>query len=288
MNILVLGKDGQLGKSLQKFAHKIDANFSFFSKEELDINDTHSLDKFFRTNTPGIVLNSSAYTNVEKAEEDPILAFKTNGSSVENLARSCKKYNSKLIHISTDYIFDGLNSDGYREDHIPNPLNIYGKSKLLGEQGIRSSDCEHLILRTSWVFSSNGNNFFNKIRDLSKNQNELKIVSDQFGSPTYSDDIAVAIYSMMKFLEEPNFKKTLNFAGNEKCSWFEFASEIVNFLKVKSSQFNDVSVVPISSNEFEAKATRPKNTFLSSDLIESQFNIKPSDWKKAIREIING
>ena len=163
MSIFVLGKDGQLGKSLQKFAHKIDANISFLSKSDLDINHTDKVDKFFRLNKPEIVLNSSAYTNVEKAEEDSIMAFKTNGSSVENLARNCKKYDSKLIHISTDYIFDGSSTDVYKEDHIPNPLNVYGKSKLLGEEGIRSSKCEYLILRTSWVFSSNGNNFFNKI-----------------------------------------------------------------------------------------------------------------------------
>ncbi len=287
MKVMILGSNGQLGKSLKQCFKKTDYKCYFFNKNDLDINDQIKLNKKFNSIKPNIIINACAYTNVDKAEENFNEANNVNNLSVGMLAQHCLNNDCFLIHISTDYVFDGFSESPYKEDDKKNPLGVYGRTKLDGENRILESNCKFCIIRTSWLFSEFGNNFLKSILNLASKNNEIPVISDQIGAPTYSGDISRAIITILPFIKNGAItNEILHYSGKTFCSWFEFAKNIIEIAKEEKILKNIPILKKIPSSEYPAKAKRPLNSSLSSEKMSTQFRIKPSDWKKGIKEVI--
>jgi dTDP-4-dehydrorhamnose reductase len=284
MRILVTGKNGQLGKSI----HKIVTNdeqpneFFFVGREELDLNNIDSITGYFNHNNFDIVINCAAYTAVDKAEEDRELANQINHLAVKQLAEISKAQQAKLIHVSTNYVFDGESGKPYLESDIPNPINVYGKTKLAGEKAIQAiMPTDAIIIRTSWVYSEYGNNFVSTMLRLGKERDELNVVSDQIGSPTYATDLASAILEIIKkkeFREPDQTTQIYHYLNEGKISWYEFAKEIFKIAEV------DCKVNPIKTQQYQTPAKRPANSMLNCSKIENTFGIEIPSWKNALNE----
>ena len=282
MRILVIGKTGQLGKSIYDLLSSSiqKHNFVFVGRDELDLNHNKSINSFFNKSQFDVVINCAAYTEVERAEHELKLANQINHLAVATLAGIAKKQGFKIIHISTDYVFDGLATRPYREDDKLNPLNTYGQTKLDGEKAIqRILTHDSIIIRTSGIYSVFGENFVSKIIKLSKTNTELKIVNDQIVSPTYAPDLAEAIITIInskKFYIPNQLSQIYHFCSSESGSWYKFAQTVFNIAKIK------IKVNPCDSNEFLSKVNRPSNSALNTDKIENDYNINPCNWKDSI------
>lgn len=275
--VMVLGVNGQVGKDLNIMIDREKYEVFPFSKNELDITDRNDLDKKIKDILPDWIINVAAYTNVEDAEDNfNKLNWSVNFKGIKYISELANKVNSKLIHISTDYVFDGEKTDEYLENDPTNPLNEYGKAKLSGEQAIITNmkTTKYYILRTSWVFSDHGNNFVNTVLKLAKNHQNLKFVNDQSGKPTYSKDLVECIFKIMNSEVESGI---YHFSNNDECTWFEFASEIIAKSKIKN-----INIEKCSSIEFAQKAKRPKNSAMSLKKIENSLNYKIPNWKNAL------
>ena len=289
MRILVTGKNGQLGQSLHKVlsaSAKIDNNdgsneFIFVGRKELDFSNDSNINHYFSSNNKfDIIINCAAYTAVDKAEEEPELANKINHLAVKKIAEIANKQKSKLIHISTDYVFDGESDKPYTETDTTNPINIYGKTKLAGEKALQDTmSTNAIIIRTSWLYSEFGNNFVNTMLKLGKEQDELNVVSDQIGSPTYATDLADVI---LEIIQNKSFTKTsqatqiYHYSNEGGISWYEFAKEIFKIAKI------DCKVNPITTQQYPTPAKRPRKTLMNKDKIVEVFNIKISNWKSSL------
>lgn len=285
MKVLVLGAGGQLGLSISNLKKNKNHSFIFTSKKELDITEYEKIHQYILAEKPDITINACAYTAVDRAEVEKEIANDINNIAVTKLARSCKDAGSFLIHVSTDYVFDGNTKRPYKEDDIPNPKSVYGKTKLLGEQGIKASGCNYIIFRTSWIFSEYGSNFLLTILNLAKSRDTLEIVDDQIGCPTYAGDLARLILSSIKKIEKNDLKSDIyHFSGSQQCSWCDFAGLIFN----ESSDYGLRSPIlnPISTIIDEAKAHRPKFSVLDSSKTVSFFNIKPTETNLAVNQTI--
>ena len=291
MRILVTGKNGQLGKSIHKVVNsevKTNNNLSshhfvFVGREELDLNNESVINHYFDSSDKfDIIINCAAYTAVDKAEEELELANQVNHLAVKQLAQIAKKQQAKLIHISTDYVFDGENDKPYIETDETNPINVYGKTKLAGEkalQGIMSTNA--IIIRTSWVYSEHGNNFVKTMLRLGKERDELGVVSDQIGTPTYATDLANAILEIIKnkeFREKDQTTQIYHYSNEGEISWREFAKEIFKIAKI------DCKVNPIATEQYPTPAQRPKNTSMDKDKLANEFGMKIINWKDALKE----
>jgi dTDP-4-dehydrorhamnose reductase len=285
MKILILGGNGQLGKSLQKiFGNNYEIWIS--SKKEIDISKFKDTEKSILSFKPNIIINASAYTAVDNAEKNPEKAFLVNHESVNNLSKICFKINCLLIHISTDYVFDGKSNKPYFEDDITNPMSIYGKSKLLGENSIIDSGCKYIIIRTAWLFSEYGSNFLKTMLKLSKNKS-LKIVTDQIGCPTYVHDLAKVIFKISsKHDTSRNYKKVYHFCGNESVSWFDFAQTIFEINSRDDNQSKNLKLYKINSSELNYLAPRPKYSILNSQKIYDDYGVVPTKLHIAIQNCI--
>lgn len=285
MKIVLLGSRGQLGRCLiDQFSRK---NIELISanRDQLDITNELKLELFLKKINPDVVINATAYTDVDKAESEKEIAHSLNHIAVGNLAKLCKKFNSLLFHYSTDYVFDGTSSVPYLETDKTNPKGIYGITKLQGEKLIRLSGCNYIIIRTSWVFSEYGKNFFKTMLLLAQKNDTIKVVNDQVGCPTYAQDIAKATIKIINKLKSLSHSEIYNFSGNEECTWFDFANEI--FYVASKYNLRTPSVLkPVMSNEFISVAERPNYSVLNNNKIYERFDIKSSDWKKAIKKII--
>ena len=286
MKILVIGKNGQLGKSINKIVcQRQDAkNFVFIGRRQLDLCDANSIRNYFRKNKFNLIINCAAYTNVDKAEIQPDIAKKINHNAVLELSKVAKKHNCKLIHISTDYVFDGSSKKPYSEEDITNPINVYGQSKLDGEKAIQDTmKFNAIIIRTSWVFSEFENNFVDTMLRLGKNNNELNIVSDQIGSPTYASDLATAIIKISEkdeyFLTEKE-TEIFHFSNIGKVSWSDFAREIFDIAKIQCKVNN------IDSSSYPTIAKRPLNSELNKNKIMKTYNITIPSWKFSLESAI--
>lgn len=280
MKIVILGSNGQLGKTLYKVLKSKFEIFAF-DKFELDITSKIKLNLLYKIQ-PNIVINCAAYTNVANCEIDKKIAYKINTYSVKNISLICKDLNSLLIHFSTDYVFDGLKKSEYKEYDITNPLNEYGKSKLKGEIEIQNSKCNFLILRVSWLFSEYGNNFFLKIYEKIKNNEDLVIVDDQFGRPTYALDLSKSIKKMILNISLNNkLNKVYHYSGGKAASWFEFSKFIKKYLEDKITLIS-----PISSKDYKSNVNRPARSILCSTLIKKDFDIGPGNWQLGVKKII--
>jgi len=280
IKILVTGAESQLGKSLRMMPHP-DFEVTFKSKYTLDITNKKAVKNFFKENSFDYCLNFAAYTNVNQAEIDKKACFNVNVKGVANLAKAAKKNNFTLVHISTDYIFDGKKSTAYLEDDEPNPLNVYGTSKLMGENIIRQYLKKYLIVRTSWLYSKFNRNFVKTVLELSKTQKKLKLVNDQTGTPTYAPDLVQFLLFMIQTIEEnpkKNYFGTYHFSNRGKASWYEFGQNILSFAGI------DKKVKPINSARFESHVVRPTYSVLSKKKIKQLFDYKPRKWDDALKD----
>ncbi len=285
MKIIILGANGQLGMSLKKIFQKTIYKFYFFNKSELNINDHITLNKKFISIKPDVIINCCAYTAVDKAEKNFEEANNVNNISVGVLSQKCLDYDCFLIHISTDYVFDGFSENPYKEDDKKNPTGVYGKTKLDGENKILDSGCKFCIIRTSWIFSEYGNNFLKTILKLASQNDEIQVVSDQIGAPTYSDDISRVILTILPFIENKIIKNEIfHYSGKIFCSWYEFAKIIIKIANEENILKKTPLLKSILTSEYPTLAKRPLNSSLSSEKICAQFNIEPSDWKQGIKE----
>ena len=287
MRILVTGKNGQLGKSI----HKIVANteqtddFVFVGREELGLNSESSMSHYFGNKDKfDIIINCAAYTAVDKAEEEQDLANQVNHLAVKQLAQIAKNQKAKLIHISTDYVFNGESDKLYIETDETNPINVYGKTKLAGEKALQEIlPTDAIIIRTSWVYSEYGNNFVKTMLRLGKEREELNVVSDQIGSPTYATDLAEVILKIINnkdYQDKEQQTEIYHYSNKGEISWYEFAEEIFNITKI------DCKVNPITTNQYPEPVNRPKDTVINKGKIAKVFNVKISDWRKSLQACI--
>lgn len=260
MKVLLTGASGQLGRCVQDVFPKEWQLFAFNS-QELDITSLEQVEVVFEDIKPDAVINAAAYTKVDQAESEADLAFRVNAAGVYHLALCSKKHGSRLIHISTDYVFDGTKREPYTEIDPINPINVYGQSKLAGENLALATHINTLILRTSWVFSEYGNNFLKTMLRIGKNNPELRIVSDQIGTPTYAGDIANAIIHLLKNHREE--RGILNISGKDICSWAEFAKLIFQVTSQATPQYPVPNVTEILTEEYPTAARRPLYSVLS-------------------------
>ncbi len=276
IKILITGSEGQLGLSLKKISTDyIDFIFYYTDVNEMDITDETSVRKIFNEIQPQYCINSAAYTAVDKAESDRELCYKINVIGPELLAKYCSINKTKLIHISTDYVYNPSDNVIITENSPTTPNNFYGNTKLEGELIVTKLIDESIIIRTSWLYSEFGNNFVKTILKLARQKEELNVVNDQTGSPTYAGDLAHAI---MQIIENNAYQPGIyNFTNEGFISWFEFAEEIVDFKKLKCK------INPVPTSEYPTPASRPKNSKLSKDKIFADYKIKTIDWKNSLK-----
>ena len=286
MKILVTGKNGQLGKSIRKIITNNEQTdeFVFTGREELDFSSTDSIASYFNHNNFDIIINCAAHTAVDKAEEEAVLANQINHLAVAQLAQISEIQQAKLIHVSTDYVFDGESDKPYTETDETNPINVYGKTKLAGEialQEIMPTDA--IIIRTSWVYSEYGNNFVKTMLRLGQEREELNVVSDQIGSPTYATDLANAILDIVQnktFKEAGQKTQVFHYSNEGEISWHEFAKEIFKIAKI------DCKANPIVTEQYPTPAQRPKNTSMNKNKIMKTFNANPVPWKDSLEKCL--
>lgn len=273
MKYLVVGSKGQLGSELHLcFGDQAD----YVDIEQLDITKENDVRDYFFNKSYDFVINCAAYTAVDKAENEKDIAYQVNAKGAEYLA----KYGKKIIYISTDYVFDGLNNKPYVETDIPNPISVYGKTKLEGENRTLEYSKTGIVIRTSWLYSRFGNNFLKTILNLARSKKELNIISDQIGTPTYARDLACFIKDIIPQIAEGS-KGIYHFSNEGYCSWYDFASEIVNLAKV------DCKINAIETKDYPSLAKRPSYSVLSKEKVKKDFNIKISDWKECIKNCLD-
>lgn len=274
MKALLLGKNGLLGSQFNSQLKGVE--LFAFGHEDLDVLDFKQVEKIFGDISPDIVINCTGYTRVDDAEDGEKEAFKLNAEAPKNIAKLCDKFGSVLIHFSTDYVFDGrkIPPDGYDEACVPNPLNVYGESKFLGEEGVIGGMKKFYIIRTSWLYGPNGKNFVDTMLKLGS-KGSLKVVNDQFGSPTYSADLAKAVIEHFVGGLRPLFG-IYHLTNDGFTNWHEFAVEIFELAGMK------VEVKPISSREYPTAAQRPKNSILINTKLS-----KLRGWREALKDCLN-
>src|SRR3990167_3788398 len=287
MKILVTCAQGQVGHAIYELAKQQYSYQLFaFTKSQLDIVNKEKINQLLAAHTPDIVINTAAYTAVDKAEQEYELAFAINRDGVKNLAILCKQYQIPLFHISTDYIFDGTKTSPYMEEDPASPLNIYGQSKWQGEIALRECHEQHIILRTSWIFSQFGHNFVKTILHLAQQKKTLTIIEDQIGCPTPATAIAETLLNMAQqvYLGK-RLWGTYHYCSDHAVSWYEFAKEIIQ----QGQQFFPLvteQVLPISTTDYPTPAMRPKYSVLNTNKLKTTYNINACSWQKALSDII--
>lgn len=285
MKVIVTGSKGQLGSSIQELSSGYpELSFVFTDIEELDLCDVLQVDNFFSTEKPSAVINCAAYTAVDKAEKEAGQAEKLNHHAVANLAGACKKNGAKLIHISTDYLFDGNKSTPYHEKDIVRPGSVYGITKLEGETAILRSEIKSIIIRTSWLYSAYGNNFVKTMLRLGREKEQLGVVSDQIGTPTYATDLAKVILDILQITSKDStrFKSGIYHYSNEgAASWYDFAKAIFEFRPDISCQ-----VIPIDTIAYPTPATRPAYSVLNKSKIKTTFGVEIPYWRESLKSCL--
>ena len=299
--ILVTGKNGQVGFELQRRLARLGQVIAA-GRDELDLADPDSIRRTVRKTAPDLIVNAAAYTAVDQAESEPELALAVNGVAPGILAEEAKRLGAALIHYSTDYVFDGDKAAPYNEDDAPCPINVYGRTKLAGEQAIQAVDAPHLILRTSWVYGARGKNFLLTILRLAKEREELAIVDDQVGAPTWSRAIAAASGSMLEHLGygRAAFREACagqrgiyNLTAAGQTSWHGFAAAILacaasarpaesDFALARVPQLN-----PILTEQYPLPARRPRNSVLAHDKLQRAFGLAMPDWKSSLADCMS-
>lgn len=280
-NILVTGANGQLGSELKKIGFSPLDEVFFTDVAELDITDRKAVESYVSRNDIDTIVNCAAYTAVDRAEEEPEKAELINVKAVENLVEVASREGCLLVHVSTDYVFDGTASEPYTEKSPVNPQTVYGRTKLAGERAVKKSGCLAIIIRTAWLYSEYGSNFVKTILRLAKEKGELNVVADQVGTPTYAADLASAIVHVLA--DDCVAEKTgvYHFSNEGVCSWYEFAQEIVRLGGVKCN------VNAVSTADYPAKAHRPAYSVLDKTKIKQVFGVTVPEWKEALGRMMD-
>lgn len=287
MRLLVTGSEGQVGGALVERAGKAGVKVIGLDRSGLNIADHDAVHKAVQEHSPDVVVNAAAYTAVDRAEDQQEEAFFVNRDGARFLASACDAAGIPLIHLSTDYVFDGKKAGSYSESDPPDPIGVYGRSKWEGEEAVRAALDRHIILRTSWVFSPRGSNFVRTMLKLAGEQDELLVVSDQHGCPTPADAVADAILVIYnKLLGGEQSWGTYHFAGQPTATWYEFAQAVFGEARVQGRS-RVPSVVPISSSQYPTRALRPMNSVLATDKIEATFGIHAPAWKATLPSTIS-
>ena len=280
MTILVTGGNGQLGRAMRLASAESRHRYIFTDIEELNIVSAEAIEAFFTREAIDVVVNCAAYTAVDLAEDEESIADNINHKAVALLAEACKRHNATLIHISTDYIFDGKATTPYAEETTPAPINAYGRTKWAGEEAIAESGCRAIILRTQWLYSEYGRNFLKTMLSLFTSRDEVRVVADQMGTPTYAGDLAEAICDIIES-DKGDKCGTYHYANLGECSWYDFATEIA-----KVSGCNSCKITPCTTADYPTKATRPQYSVLDKSKFMATFNIDIPEWKESLIKCI--
>lgn len=280
MRVLVTGAEGQLGRSIRRASQGATDEYIFTDVAELDITNREQVLEFVTNNRADIIINCAAYTNVEQAEDDEARAYLLNATAVGYLAEAAKANDALLIHISTDYVFMGGCCAMLTEESHPQPLNAYGRTKLAGEEAIKASGCHYMIFRTAWLYSEFGGNFVKTMLRLTAEKEEIKVVDDQLGTPTYAGDLAKAL---VRIISEGNFREGVyHYTNLGECSWWQFACEIARL-----AGHNKCKVAPCTTEEYPTKARRPMNAVLDKNKFLKTFGIEIPEWRESLKKCIS-
>ena len=283
--VLLIGAKGQVGQELQVTLPYLGEVISI-GREELDLTNSEKISQLIREIHPDYLVNAAAYTAVDKAETEPDLAYSINAIAPKIMAESAEKIKAKFLHISTDYVFDGRKNTPYLETDLTNPLGVYGQSKLRGEEEIKTVNSQAIILRTAWVYGSYGkSNFVKTMLRLGKEREELKVVVDQLGSPTWSKDIAAAITHLLINADNP--AGIYNFTNSGVASWFDLTKAIFEEAKISGIPLKIQRVIPITTAEYPTPAVRPAYSVLSGQKISQQLGYIPPYWRDSLKAMLN-
>ncbi len=281
--LLLIGSKGQVGQELMQILTNLGDLISV-DRTTLDLTNSAMISSIIEQNKPDIIVNSAAYTAVDKAESEPELAQQINAIAPKLIAEECTKIGAKLIHISTDYVFDGTKNTPYLETDLTNPMSVYGKSKLEGEENIKQTGCNYIILRTAWVYGVFGKgNFVKTMLRLGKEREQLKVVMDQVGTPTHAQDIAQTIANLINQISHENqVQKTYHFTNLGVCSWYDFAVTIFEEAKKRGYPLTVKEVIPITTPEYPTPAKRPAYSVLSTKKITTDLDSYPNYWRNSL------
>lgn len=288
MKVLITGAQGQVGKELSLIATEKGFNVVAAGRADLDITQFENVENYINKIQPDIVINAAAHTAVDKAEDEQDLAFSINSDGAKNIALACAKQNIPLLHISTDYVFDGSKVEAYNENDDVSPLGVYGISKWQGEEAIRQNLTQHIILRVAWVFGAQGNNFVKTMLRLVKDRDELNVVADQFGGPSPAKDIAQTLITLVEQYQRNKSLEwgTYHYCGSEKTTWYDFACEIFEQAFELGILNKKIKVNPITTEEYPTPAKRPSNSMLDCSKLEATFGIAMPKWKDALQKVL--
>ena len=284
--ILVTGAQGQLGRCLQSCAKKTDFEIFGFDSKELDITKSEQIERYILEISPTLIINCAAFTGVDKAEDMPEIAYAVNEVGVENLAKAVQKNKCRLFHISTDYVFDGNSDQPYAENDPAVPLNVYGLSKLHGEQALARILPQALILRTSWIFSSYGNNFVKTMLRLGQEQENITVVDDQLGAPTWAGHIADALLKLAVIEDQTQTQGILHFTGWPYASWFDFARSIFERANRMGMCERMPNLKAINSDSLGQKARRPSYSCLNCSKLQVMLPVLNNRWSDGLTEVL--
>ncbi|PFE00338.1 dTDP-4-dehydrorhamnose reductase [Bacillus cereus] len=276
MKVLVTGAGGQLGKEFVAYFAEKECTLYHFTRKELDVTDATSLIPIMKSLKPDLVLHCAAYTKVDAAEENWKEAYAVNALGARNVAVASEEIGAKLVYFSTDYVFDGMQTRDYHEFDQTNPLNVYGASKLAGEEAVKNFHSRYFIMRTSWLYGGEGPNFVRTMQTLAQTKKELRVVYDQIGSPTYTKDLVCKTREII----QTNQYGTYHMSNRGECSWFEFATRIFQEMGA------DVKVIPVKTEEYGVKAERPRYSVLQHLYLELNGFAPMRQWEEALREYI--
>jgi dTDP-4-dehydrorhamnose reductase len=280
--VLVTGANGQLGNSLRRLSvnHK-DFEFLFTDVAELDICDEKAVNDYFHSHKIDYVMNCAAYTNVNKAEEDEAVSLRINSDAVHNLGLAARVAHARMIHISTDYVFDGTECRPYVETDLPCPVSAYGRTKLEGENALGVTCPESVIIRTAWLYSEYGNNFVKTMLRLAKERDEIRVVFDQVGTPTYAGDLAEAMLSILEQSEQGHYVPgVFHFTDEGVCSWYDFARKAIELANISCR------VVPIETKDYPTPAHRPAYSVLNKAKIKSVYHLAIPHWEESLKQMM--
>jgi|SRR6185369_1705762 len=286
MRLMLTGANGQVGWELSRSLAPL-GDVIAFDRSRCDLSRPHELPGLVAEAKPDVIVNAAAYTAVDKAEEEEALATTVNGTAAGVLADAARKSGALLIHYSTDYVFDGTKDTPYTEEDVPNPINAYGRSKLAGERAIAAAEADHLILRTSWVYAARGRNFVKTILRLAGERDELRIVDDQVGAPTWARDIADATASVvqqaLRERREERFSPAIvNMTAAGETSWYGFAQGILDAASARGLLVKRPRFSPVSTSEYVTPARRPKNSLLAAARLRDRCGIALADWRQSL------
>jgi len=280
MKILITGINGQVGHALMRALtnHELIG----LTRQDCDLTNLDQIRQVIDNHQPELIINTAAYTKVDQAEDEPELAFQINRDAPRVMAEKAHEYDIPIIHFSTDYVFDGQKELPYTEEDLPNPLGIYGQSKLAGEEAIKEVNGKYYIFRTSWVYSGMGHNFYLNIQRIIREQNELKVVNDQLGAPTSSLFIAKQIKKIIPKLSGEN-RGIYHLVPNGSCTWFDFARVILN---ESMPDHSEKKIIPVTSDQYPTMAKRPSNSCLSNNKIQKAVMVEFDDWKEEFYDFL--